>query len=207
MDQVYLDDLLLPLAPTSYNEIFEKEYETEEFMYLGERDFLQDKKKLPEFTIKSYIPVTGLYFSNNELSANEVRAILEEKSQSKNPNRLIMAKENFNNLVNFTKYSMDKDAENPNLLEITLDFRLYYDDVKIDELAPKIESKKPQLNIDRKDKETSGTKYKVKSGDSLWVIAEKYYGDGSQYKKIYEANKELIINENEISIGWEIIIP
>ena len=30
------------------------------------------------------------------------------------------------------------------------------------------------------------------SGDCLWNIAKKYYGDGSQYTKIYEANKGTI---------------
>ena len=31
--------------------------------------------------------------------------------------------------------------------------------------------------------------YTVKKGDCLWNIAKKYYGDGKQYMKIYEANK------------------
>lgn len=34
--------------------------------------------------------------------------------------------------------------------------------------------------------------YTVVKGDCLWNIAKKYYGDGSQYTKIYEANKDKI---------------
>jgi len=34
--------------------------------------------------------------------------------------------------------------------------------------------------------------YTVVRGDCLWNIARKYYGDGSQYRKIYEANREVI---------------
>ena len=34
--------------------------------------------------------------------------------------------------------------------------------------------------------------YTVKSGDCLWNIAKKYYGDGSKYMKIYNANKSVI---------------
>ena len=34
--------------------------------------------------------------------------------------------------------------------------------------------------------------YTVKGGDCLWNIARKFYGDGSQYKKIYEANRAVI---------------
>lgn len=34
--------------------------------------------------------------------------------------------------------------------------------------------------------------YTVKSGDCLWNIAKKFYGKGSEWKKIYNANKSII---------------
>lgn len=34
--------------------------------------------------------------------------------------------------------------------------------------------------------------YTVVKGDCLWNIAKKYYGDGAQYTKIYNANKDKI---------------
>lgn len=37
-----------------------------------------------------------------------------------------------------------------------------------------------------------GKTHTVKSGDTLWGIAQKYYGSGAQYKKIYNANKDSI---------------
>ena len=50
--------------------------------------------------------------------------------------------------------------------------------------------------------------YTVKSGDCLWNIAKKYYGDGSKYKKIYEANKKTIgSNPNKIYPGQVLTIP
>ena len=52
--------------------------------------------------------------------------------------------------------------------------------------------------------------HKVSSGDSLWAIAQKYYGDGSQYPKIKEANKEKytsLNNNNIIYSNWELVIP
>ena len=52
--------------------------------------------------------------------------------------------------------------------------------------------------------------HKVSSGDSLWAIAQKYYGDGSQYPKIKEANKEKytsLKNNNIIYSNWELVIP
>ena len=34
--------------------------------------------------------------------------------------------------------------------------------------------------------------YKIKSGDTLWALAKRYYGDGSRWKEIYDANAENI---------------
>lgn len=37
-----------------------------------------------------------------------------------------------------------------------------------------------------------GKTYTVKSGDTLWAIAQKYYGAGSKYGSIYNANQSII---------------
>lgn len=42
------------------------------------------------------------------------------------------------------------------------------------------------------EKKTKDKTYTVKSGDCLWNIAKKFYGDGSKWKKIYNANKNII---------------
>lgn len=47
--------------------------------------------------------------------------------------------------------------------------------------------------------------YTVVSGDSLWAIAKKYYGDGSKYNKIVTANS--IKNPNLIYPGQKLVIP
>ena len=39
---------------------------------------------------------------------------------------------------------------------------------------------------------SSGKSYTVKNGDTLWAIAKRYYGSGTQYPKIYNANKNTI---------------
>lgn len=62
---------------------------------------------------------------------------------------------------------------------------------KTAEVAAETDSK------DEEEEETpnagsGGTTYTVKRGDCLWSIALQYYGDGSQYRKIYEANKAVI---------------
>lgn len=47
----------------------------------------------------------------------------------------------------------------------------------------------------------------VASGETLWAIAQKYYGTGVEWKKIYEANKDVIANPNIIRVGQVIKIP
>jgi LysM repeat protein len=52
---------------------------------------------------------------------------------------------------------------------------------------------------------TEGKTHTVQSGDTLWGLAKKYYGDGSQYTKIASANS--IANPNVISVGQVLTIP
>ncbi len=54
---------------------------------------------------------------------------------------------------------------------------------------------------------SSGKTYTVKSGDSLSKIAKAQYGDASQWKRIYEANRGKISNPDLIHPGQEFTIP
>jgi nucleoid-associated protein YgaU len=49
--------------------------------------------------------------------------------------------------------------------------------------------------------------YVIKSGDTLSGIAAKYYGKGSLYPRIFEANREVIKNPDLIYPGQKIRIP
>jgi len=49
--------------------------------------------------------------------------------------------------------------------------------------------------------------YMVQSGDSLSKIAKRMYGDSLQWKKIYEANKDVVKDPNLIQPGWKLKIP
>jgi nucleoid-associated protein YgaU len=51
-------------------------------------------------------------------------------------------------------------------------------------------------------------KYTVTQGDSLWKIAKHAYGDGNQWQKIYQANREVIgSNPDRIKPGQVLVIP
>ena len=49
--------------------------------------------------------------------------------------------------------------------------------------------------------------YTVKSGDNLSKISKEYYGDANQYNKIFEANRPLLKNADDIFPGQVLRIP
>jgi nucleoid-associated protein YgaU len=44
------------------------------------------------------------------------------------------------------------------------------------------------------------------SGDTLWKIADRMYGDGSKYIKIFEANTDVLEHPDRIFPGQELVI-
>lgn len=49
--------------------------------------------------------------------------------------------------------------------------------------------------------------YTIQSGDSLWKIAEREYGNGRQWKRIYDYNKDVIANPDRPKKGTTIKLP
>jgi len=59
----------------------------------------------------------------------------------------------------------------------------------------------PTLTQAQKETTEIPGEYKVIKGDNLWRIAITYFKDGYQWKKIWELNKDEIINPNRLEIG------
>lgn len=53
----------------------------------------------------------------------------------------------------------------------------------------------------------AGGEYEIRSGDSLWKIAQATYGSGYEWTKIYDANKENIKNPSLLHAGTKINLP
>jgi nucleoid-associated protein YgaU len=54
----------------------------------------------------------------------------------------------------------------------------------------------------------SGSKvYKVKKGDTLYSIGKKFYDDASAWRRIREANSDIVDEEDKITPGMKLILP
>lgn len=62
-------------------------------------------------------------------------------------------------------------------------------------------------NSSQVEQKTLNQSYTVKTGDTLWSIAIKFYGDGNLYTKIVKANNLSSSQYSKIPVGTKIIIP
>jgi nucleoid-associated protein YgaU len=65
----------------------------------------------------------------------------------------------------------------------------------------------PALTIDAQQGTTASQAYTVQPGDTLWGLAQRFYGNGGSWDVIYNANRSLIANPTWIYAGQVLTIP
>lgn len=50
-------------------------------------------------------------------------------------------------------------------------------------------------------------KYTVVKGDTLGKISKHFYGEAGKYKQIFDANRNILSDADEIEVGQELVIP
>jgi LysM repeat protein len=54
----------------------------------------------------------------------------------------------------------------------------------------------------------AGHQHVVRAGDDLWSLAERYYGDGRDWRKIAAANPKVLTGgPDRLQVGWRLKIP
>ena len=99
-----------------------------------------------------------------------------------------------NILVALEEFEFDEDADEGDDVLVTFTLKQYKEygltRLKTGSSSKTTSTSKKARSTSSKTSKTEG--YTVKTGDCLWNIAKEYYGDGSQWTKIYEANKSTI---------------
>lgn len=57
------------------------------------------------------------------------------------------------------------------------------------------------------DQPIAGATHTVEEGETLWAIAERYYGDGALYRRIEEANAGRLGKGGSLYVGAKLVIP
>lgn len=205
------DKFMLPVNPESFA-FTEKHTNTSvNVNALGEVNLI-GKRNLKEGTISSFFPNRNYNFGNNKSRKSPytyVKKILSWKEAGK-PIRIIVGG-NINIQVTIESF---KYGEQDGTGDVYYDLQLKeyravtVKKTKYKETTKKKTIKKKTTTKKRTTENKPKTKtYTVKSGDCLWNIAKKYYGNGAQYTKIYNANKRKIKNPNLIYPGQVLTIP
>ncbi|MFN3466290.1 MAG: LysM peptidoglycan-binding domain-containing protein [Candidatus Brocadiales bacterium] len=73
--------------------------------------------------------------------------------------------------------------------------------------ATKVEKQVLKVSTAKPRKSSSGRAYRVQQGDTLYELARTYYGDESQWKRIYNANQDVFSQREALEPGDVLIIP
>lgn len=219
MYSFFIDGMELPIAPQKLTVKIKGNNKTLTLINEGDINFLR-APGLTEITFDAVLPMLGQYsFANGYRRPDSYLNKLESLMTDKKPFRFLVSRVSpsgrllydTNMKVSLENYTVTEDAtKGPDVtVSITLKQYISYSTKTVTVVKPKPE-KKPVVQQKKKRETYSAPKvktYTVKSGDCLWNIAKKYYGNGAQYTKIYNANKGKIKNPNLIYPGQVLTIP
>jgi nucleoid-associated protein YgaU len=97
--------------------------------------------------------------------------------------------------VSLESLDWSESAENGLDIKVSVTFKEYVEYGAVKRTV--IEEKKAVVNETPKKNTSNGTttdNYTVRKGDCLWKISKKFYGTGTKWKTIYNANKTIIEN-------------
>lgn len=202
----------LPINPESIGSDFSKNHEDIVLVSGDERTIISGVN-LKTTTITSFIPVHNTYYQETG-SIYEPMFYVNQIEKWMNTNAVIVLQitgTNINRRVTIRSFNWEEVGGAVGEISYTLELKEYkpitYDVVKNDALTSSLNPKPPQRPAPPKPQQSAKT-YTVKKGDSLWKISQAYYGSGSKWPTIYNANKSVIgKNPNLIYPGQKLVIP
>ena len=202
-------EMLFPIMPSSFNLEGSSTIHTSTVVKLGEVS-VYGGNNLRRISINSFFPSRKYHFVKTPSLqepydyVNQIRDWMNKGQDV----RFIITETDINMLCFIESFEYgEQDASRDVYFSISL----------VECKIPKLlyENSNPTTNTPRpetpQDSQTSQQKtHQVKKGDCLWSIAQRYYGDGSLYPKIKEANKSKypsLAKNNTIYTNMVLIIP
>lgn len=223
MYDFYLDKILLPVAPSKLQVKIKNANKTINLINDGEVSIIK-KPGLSEVSFDILIPHVKYPFAvykNGYRDAKYFLGEIEKLKVNMNPFQFIVSRRKPNGTVLFDtnmkvtleEYTIKEDAGEGFDVIVTIKLKQYREystktmKITIKQYKPiAVEVPARPATTAPKPTTTSRT-YTVVRGDCLWNIAKKYYGNGNQYTKIYNANRDKIKNPNLIYPGQVLTIP
>lgn len=214
----YIDSVLLPIAPEKLQIKVNNQNKKITLINEGEINILKSPS-LSDVEFDILLPNQNYPFANYvegyQPASYYMQKLKELKKEKKSfqfivtrtfPNGKMLFDTNMT--VSLEDYTIKEDAKKygtDQVVSIKLKEYKEYETlvIKVDKKKKKAKKKKTR----KKDGSPKTKTYTVVKGDCLWNIAKKFYGDGSKWTKIYNANKSKIKNPNLIYPGQKLTIP
>lgn len=226
MYNVYLGTMLCPVAPEKIQLKVSNNNKTMVLMDGSEINILKDAG-LSEISFSLLLPNSqypfAVYKSGFERAGFFLEQIEKLKSEKK-PFQFIVVRQfpdgnrlfNTNIKVSLEDYQIEDDAGDGFDVRVAVRLKQYRDyGTKVCELSSDSASPTSSLKQTRPTESSpapvrQNKTYRVVKGDCMWLIAQKFYGNGNLYEKIYEANKSVLAGRSPrclIFVGDVLTIP
>lgn len=207
----YLGDMEIP-TPAKLTAKIKGKNKTLVLLNEGEVNFLRSPG-LTELTVPLVLPMLG-----GSRSPAGYLDMLEDLKANRKTTRFILVRSSpdgrrlydTNMAVSVEDYSITEDAAQGLDVSVSVNLKQWRDYGTKTVTVEESPSGGQTVTVERERE--AGTApdaktYTVQKGDTLWAIAAKYYGKGSEYAKIYEANGDKISNPNLIYPGQVLTLP
>lgn len=200
----------LPVLPESFSVKNGSKNDSINIAGLGEITIMQGRPAL-QFSWSSFFPATkfpGIQVKKITKPLTLVEKINKWKDGDK-PVHLIVTACGVDIFATIEDFDYEEDGGDPGTYQYSITLKEYRE-IKVRQV--KVDVPKKTATVQKEEPRVDNTvkpkTYTVKSGDCLWNIAKKFYGNGADYTKIYNANKGTIGgNPNLIYPGQVFTIP
>jgi len=220
---VYIGKCLLPVAPEKIQVKIKNQNKTLNLINEGEVNLLKTAG-LTEVEFEFMIPQVRYPFAvykSGFVGASYFLNFLERAKKGKRKVQFIICRRtvggknlfNTNLKVSVEDWTVIDDVKEGYDVTVKVKLKQYRAfgtktvTIKQPEPDTTVAAEEPTRETDNSPAPAQPQTYTVQKGDCLWKIAKQFYGNGSEYPKIFNANGDQISNPNLIYPGQVLTIP